>query len=219
MRPTTYTFAAADTAYVCALQTTSGSGSLLINGTGSDKNFPNSFMTLTGSGFARPISLTSTGNISGVNFTITGTDIRGAALTETIAGPNNNTVHTTASFYTVTSVTVNGAVATNTSLGIYSTGISQWYCMDYLVTPSNIGLGVTAVSGTINWTVQQTTYNVQAAEPPAAAILPHPDSTLVAQTVSRQGNYDAPFNACQIVVNSSSAGGNLVINIYQAGIV
>lgn len=219
MRPTTYTFVAADVAYVCALQTRVGAGAFLINGTGSDQNFPNTIMRLTGSGFARPISLTSTGNISGVNFTISGFDIRGNPLTETIAGPSNNTVHTTANFYIVNSVTTSGTVGTNTSLGIYSTGVSQWYCMDYLANPASVGLGIVVVSATINWTVQQTTYNVQAAEPIAAAILPHPDTTLVAQTVTRQGNYDAPFDACQVVVNSSSGGGNLVVNIFQTGVV
>lgn len=219
MRATTYTFAAADTAYVCALQTRTGAGAFLINGTGSDQNFPNTIMRLTGSGFARPISLTSTGNISGVNFTITGTNIRGAVLTETIAGPNNNTVSTTANFYSVNSVTTSGTVSTNTSLGIFSTGVSQWFCTDYLVSPMLMGLGVTVVSGTINWTLQQTTYNPQTAEPIAASILPYPDATLVSQTVTRQGNYDSPFGGCQVVVNSSSAGGNLVVNFYQAGIV
>lgn len=219
MRPTTYTFAAADTAYVCALQTIAQAGNLLINGTGSDQNWPGTIMRLTGSGFARPISLTSTGNLSSVNFTITGTDIRGAAISETIAGPNNNTVHTAALFYSVNQVAASAAVGTNVSLGIYSTGTSQWFCVDYLVTPVSIGLGIVVVSGTINWTVQQTTYNVQAAEPPAAAILPHPDTSLVTQVVTRQGEYDTPFGAFQLVVNSSSAGGNLVFNIYQAGIV
>lgn len=40
----------------------------------------------------RCISLTSTANLSGGNFTLTGYDEYGALLTSTIAGPNNNTV-------------------------------------------------------------------------------------------------------------------------------
>jgi hypothetical protein len=63
------------------------------------------------------LSLTSTGNISGVNFTISGLDSSGAAVTETLAGPNNNTVYTNTVFASVEKVYANGAVGTNTSVG------------------------------------------------------------------------------------------------------
>lgn len=215
-KPVRYTYAASSTTYVATGQTLGAAGSLTIDGTGAEVS-PTRRMRLTGSGFARPITLTSTGNISGVNFTITGTDIRGAALVEVIAGPNNNTVSTTGLFYSVTSIAANGAVGTATSAGIGSTGKSQWFKVDYQLTPVNLGLGV-AVTGTINWTIQQTTANVETAEPVAAEIIAHPDTNLVAQTVSRQGNYAFPFGATQLVVNSST-GGSLTFDIYQAGIV
>lgn len=219
--PRTYTFASASTAYVCALQTTAGSGSLTLNGTGVDATstylLNNPRMTLTGSGFERTISITSTGNISGVNFTITGKDIRGAAKTETRVGPNNNTVYTTAYFYEVDTITVDGAVATNTSVGIGTTGRSQWYIMDYNIAPTGIGIGIT-VSGTdLTWTLAQTTYNVQTAEPAANSIINNADTTLVSQTTSRQGNYLFPFGACRCNISASNSG-SLVFNIYQAGI-
>lgn len=219
--PVTYTFASASVAYVCALQVRTGAGALVLNGSGVDAtstyllNSPR--MTLTGSGFERTISLTSTGDLSLVNFTITGKDIRGNTVTETRAGPNNNTVYTTAYFYVVTSVSVSATIGTAVSVGIGTTGRSEWYTVDYQLTPVSIGLGVT-VSGTdLTWTQVQTTYNVQTAEPPANAIINNSDTNLVSQTTSRQGNYAFPFGAtrCQI---SASTNGNLVLNIYQAGV-
>lgn len=213
-RPVRYTYAASSTTYVTTAQTLGAAGNLVIDGTGAEIS-PTRRMRLTGSGFARPITLTSAGNISAVNFTITGTDIRGAALSEVIAGPNANTVSTTALFYSVTNIAANGAVGTGTSVGIGTTGKSQWYKVDYQLIPVNMGLGINVI-GTINWTVQQTTANVEASEPASTEIIVHPDATLVAQAVTRQGNYAFPFGATQLVVNSSS-GGSLTFDIYQAG--
>lgn len=219
--PSVYTFASASTAYICALQTTAGSGSLTLNGTGVDATstylLNNPRMTLTGSGFERTVSLTSTGNLSSINFTITGKDIRGTALTETRTGPNNNTVYTTAYFYEVDTVTVDAAVGTSVSVGIGTTGRSQWYKIDYQLTPISVGVGVT-VSGTdLTWTLVQTMYNVSTAEPAANSIINCDDINLVSQTISRQGNFAFPVAAtrCQI---SASTSGSLVFNINQAGV-
>lgn len=98
----------ASTAAVAALQTLGGAG----------------FVTLTASTYTAPtpsvISLTSTGNISGVTFTVRGTDSNGAIITENIVGPNNSTVFGTLAFSTVTSIFASAAVGTNTSVGIAS---------------------------------------------------------------------------------------------------
>ena len=59
--------------------------------------------------------------ISGVTMTITGTDLNGDAQTESLNGPNNNTVTSTNKFLTVTQVAADGAVSTNTSIGITGT--------------------------------------------------------------------------------------------------
>jgi hypothetical protein len=105
-----------------ALQTLAGAGSLLLNGTLSTPTNPAVILH----GVSRRISITSTGNLAAKNFTITGTYL-GAAQTATIAGPNNNTVETTVLFETVTSVTVDAAVATNVSVGTGSRGHTAIY--------------------------------------------------------------------------------------------
>lgn len=95
---------------VCLSQTTAGAGNLLLNGaTGGVLDY------------ARVLSVASGGNDSGVNFTFTGTDQDGNAVTETIAGPNGNTVVTTNFYLTVTSIAVNGAVTQAVTVGTSNT--------------------------------------------------------------------------------------------------
>jgi hypothetical protein len=67
-----------------------------------------------------------------------------------------------------------------------------------------------AVTGTVNYTVQQTLDNVfDAAITPVW--FPHPDPNLVAQTVNRQGNYAYVPAAVRVVVNSGSGSARLTI--------
>jgi hypothetical protein len=66
---------------------------------------------------ARNVSVTSTGNVSAVTFTVTGTDEYGETLSEAITGPNNTTVYGGKAFKTVTSVASSAAVAVATNVG------------------------------------------------------------------------------------------------------
>lgn len=60
-------------------------------------------------GYGYKVSIKSSSNESGKNFTIVGTTVGGAAVTETIAGPNNTTVYTTNYFAKVTSVSTSAS--------------------------------------------------------------------------------------------------------------
>jgi hypothetical protein len=53
---------------------------------------------------ARQVTLVSAANLADKTFTITGTDVNGDALTESLTGPNNNTVTSTKHFLTVTEI-------------------------------------------------------------------------------------------------------------------
>jgi hypothetical protein len=68
-------------------------------------------------GIAAPITLTSVGNLSAINFTITGTTSQGLVQTEVLAGPNVNTVVSVNSYATVTTITANAAVGTAVLVG------------------------------------------------------------------------------------------------------
>ena len=98
----------ASTTHIAAAQTLGGAGNFTLANT-------------TVGNLPQTITFTSTGNISGVEMTITGTDLNGDAQTESINGPNNNTVTSTNKFLTVTQVAADGAVGTNTSIGITGT--------------------------------------------------------------------------------------------------
>lgn len=199
--PAVFAWPAADADSIAALQTTSGSGSFILNGDLVSIS-PSGIRTVTLPGIQRTVSLTSTGNISGVNFTIVGTDTRGAAVTETRAGPNNNTVETTATYHTITSVTVNGAVGTNTSVGTGTTGSTRWYAGDIWQTPFQQTLQVEIPSGTINVTVQATSDDVN--EDSAPVTFNHP--TMAAITASTLSNWAFPCRFTRMVVNSATDG-------------
>jgi hypothetical protein len=71
------------------------------------------------------------------------------------------------------------------------------------------------VTGTVNWTIQQTLDDPL----DATATLnwfDHPDLNLVAQTVSRQGNYAYIPAAVRLVLTSGT--GSVTLTIIQAGI-
>ena len=103
-------------------QTLGGAGNFTLNGAG-----VTSGEWVTPDLFAKKIGFTSTGNISGVNFTVSGYQDKNKtiAISETIAGPNNNTVETTNYFYSIQSISANGAVGTNTKAGPVDEAISQ----------------------------------------------------------------------------------------------
>lgn len=75
-----------------------------------------------------------------------------------------------------------------------------------------------AVTGTVNWSVQQTVDRVENVidNPSSATWFLHPDTNMVAQTVQRQGNYAYLPTAVRIVVNSGS--GSVVLTALQAGL-
>lgn len=77
-------------------------------------------VNLLSQGYTRTIAIASTDNNSAATFTVNGIQ-NGLSVSENIAGPNNNTVETTASFDSIISITVNANV-TNVTVGTGSTG-------------------------------------------------------------------------------------------------
>lgn len=71
-----------------------------------------------------------------------------------------------------------------------------------------------AVTGTANWTVQQTVDNVFDLSI-TPTWLDHPDTNMVAQTVTRQGNYAYVPAATRIVLNSGT--GSVRFTVLQSG--
>lgn len=108
-----------------------------------------------------PVTLTSSDDFSAVTFTIIGTSSTGAALSEAIAGPNNNTVTTTNSFATVTEIqtdapaglTTETVEAGNAAVGLGATG---WWPLD-IYTPNQVTtISANILSGTATYSVEYT---------------------------------------------------------------
>ena len=114
---------------ICTAQTPAAAGALTIDGAlaetvnGVSVYAPSqsSVAATRNQAWARQIAVKSSGNDSGVNFTITGTDVNGKALSETITGPNAGTVYTAATlvglFRSVTKVEISGAGTGNIEVG------------------------------------------------------------------------------------------------------
>jgi len=167
--------------------------------------------------FAKQIGFASTGNISAVNFTIFGYEDRNKTIpiSETIAGPNNNTVETTNYFYSIQSVSASGVVGTNTKAGAVNKAISQIIPTKRTYSDRNerqIGLSF-IVTGTIDYTVQQTNDNIQSLTNRNFNWLDHDDSDLVNATISKNGNYIAIAQAMRVKINSYSSGAELLIKV------
>ena len=68
------------------------------------------------------ITLTSSADNSGRTFVITGTDGNGDAQTETVTGPDSETVSSASKYATVTSIVASGSITTQIQAGILGTG-------------------------------------------------------------------------------------------------
>lgn len=233
-KPVVFNWTAANTTDVCLLQTTTGAGSLVINGnlTSNTTGIPRSPYASNPAGYSatfigcsRTVSVTSTANNSGINVTITGI-LNSASKTETIAGPNNTTVYTTGLFDTVTGVSVNGATAGGgISVGSGSTGQTHWHGYDFYV-PYAATTVTVAITGTINYTFQATLDDVNTVANPdiiAGTVLPQAGNAqafvlaLNSATASGFGYFNYPVRYMNILVNSS-AGGSLTATFIQQGI-
>ena len=118
--------------------------------------------TIAGSpadGLAHQTTLASTADLSGIDITVNGTDAEGREQSETIAGPNNNTVNLIKYFKTVTSVSASGTLGENTML-VGWTGACQ--TKTYVLERFD-GAGASVgcyVGGTISYVIQNTNDNV-----------------------------------------------------------
>jgi hypothetical protein len=103
---------------ICASQTSGATASTLtINGAKASGGVA----TLNS---ARQITLASAANLADKTFTITGTDVNGDALTESLTGPNNNTVTSTKHFLTVTEIAFTDGTSGTMTAGFNTSAIA-----------------------------------------------------------------------------------------------
>jgi hypothetical protein len=198
-----------DTAAVCALQTTAGSGYLtLVTTTGVSTT-----STFGGRRVAHQVSITSAGNISARTFIVSGTDAEGVAISEGITGPNAGTVESTKYFATVTSVAVDGAVGTNTSLGFVDECVTECLTCDAEAAKSSIKAVVT---GTINYSVEFTLDKYTRANTAQLRWDDCTDANLVNETADKFGTMVTPILGIRLKTLSYSNGAEIRLTAVQA---
>jgi len=193
-------------------QTLGGAGSFTLNGAG-----VTSGEWVTPDLFAKQIGFASTGNISGVTFTVSGYQDKNKtiAISEQLAGPNNNTVETTNYFYSIQSISAGAAVGTNVKAGPVDEAISQIIPIKRSYSDrSERQVGLTfIVTETINYTVQQTNDDVQSLTDRTFNWLDSDDTNVVSATDSKNSNYIAVPQAMRVKINSYSTGAELLIQV------
>jgi hypothetical protein len=222
MRPRVITWPVASATSISALQTLAGAGNLLLNGSLNTSGNYTSHVTYPGSlaipliifsGYTRTITLTSTNNLSGVNFTINGI-LNNAPLSEVLAGPNNNTVTSVNAYDAITSISTNAAAAA-VSAGTGTTGRTAWISFDYDMLVPNYSVQGVVTATTINYTLFLTLDDPNVVTTPTVF---SPVMALTGATTSQFASLTNPINYMNITINSSNATGALVATFLQQGI-
>lgn len=176
---------------------------------------------------SRLLTLTSGSNLSGIGFTFVGLDINQAAVTEVLAGPNNNTVPTANNYHTLLSVTPTTSNAGTVSVGTGATGSTQWITLDSNRNNSQLAMIQAVVGGTITYSVSGTADRVQYAVNTGAAggsgiVTPTPTANPIAAFTTKSatvvGQEDLPYSALKATITAST-NGSLVLTILQPGLV
>jgi hypothetical protein len=204
----TLTVSAANTTAVAAAQTRVGAGNLTL---------ASATVTLPNGG-QRP-SLTSTGNLSAVTFTFTGTDRAGNPMSMSMAGPNNNTVVLPATMATITQLASSGTVGTNTSAGYAARADLNPLPLDLRSSPTDVSLTIQGFTGagTPAATVRFTQDNVQKFDGSynLGSVVWFNHATLVAQTAAATGNFDKPVVACSLFLDGNDQAASVDFIVLQ----
>lgn len=214
-KPLVYNWRASNTQAVALTQTLVGAGSLNLNGNMRVYTDP-LFNGIQLPGVQRPVTITSTNNLAGVNFTIKGT-LGGIVVSSTIAGPNNATVSTSPQlFETITSITTNGAAA-NVSAGTDTSGNTGWFKCNNEQSTFNMAIQV-LVTGTVTYDFEVTLDDANFEELIGGAVNTFtPITALTAATTSQFAGFTIPINYCCINVHSGSTG-SFTATLMQQGL-
>jgi hypothetical protein len=150
---------------------------------------------------------------AGKTITLVGTDPDGRALTEVVTGPGvSATVESAGYFLTLESATPSATIGADTfDIGWVDEFSTRTIPLNWR--GADVALNVT-VSGTIDYTIQQTFDDIQS-KTTAFAFNNHSDTSLVTATTTLNGGYIEVPRATRAIVNSYSSGATLEYNIVQ----
>lgn len=213
MRPITVSvgpLAAASTTNIKTAAAIGGAGAVTLNGS----TVSGGVATLD---TARRVIFTSAGNDTGITFTITGTNWSGSPISETVTGASGGAASTVLDYKTVTGVTASGASAGNVSIGTNGVAASPWVRLDGWMY-SNVSIQAD-VTGTVNYTLQQTLNDPNSPTNPVALAsmdwLSTSDTAGVGATASLQSNYLFVPVFARVLLNSGT--GSVTATYLQSG--
>ena len=149
------------------------------------------------------IIITSVGNDSSRTFSVSGTDVRGATISESITGGNASSVVTSNYFKTVTGIVINGNSSGELTAGVDGRSSSNWGAVD--TTGVNIGFGcVMSTGGNFTYSMQHTFGDVQNLKD--TEFYWFDQESLVDKTDNQDGNYAFGFTACRAVITAYTSG-------------
>lgn len=163
----------------------------------------------------RVVGITGAGNDSARTFVVTGVDDNGNVISESLAGPNVNTVSTTLNYRRITSITIDAAAAGALTVGTTGVGSSTPIVLDQYLSPFSVGLEADA-TGTINYDVQYTYGNVFDAAA-LSSLVWYSITALTGQTTDKDGSLGTPVRAVRSKINSGA--GSVKLTVMQAGMV
>ncbi len=168
----------------------------------------------------RRILYTPAGADSGITLTFTGTDYAGTLISETLAGVDNpSTTYTVLDYATVTSISTSGALASTATIGTNGIASSPWVTFDPFSGTAPTAIQAT-VSGTVNYTIQQTLDDPNSTSNSVARAsvtwVSHPDSAVVGATATAQANYAYAPAYSRLLLNSNTNPGFVKATYIQA---
>lgn len=160
----------------------------------------------------RRVIITSAGNDSAKTFTIRGTDWNGRTISETVTGANAGIAQSAYDYKTVTYVAISAAAAGAVKVGTNGVASSRPLILDsFANAPTALQADVT---GTVNYTIQQSLDNPAKVGYASMTWVNHPDTGVVSATADAQANYAYVPAATRITLNSGS--GSVKYTVIQA---
>jgi hypothetical protein len=214
MRPVTTTVGPLATASATNIRTASAvgaAGAMTLNGTlvSAGSSVANGSIVPAGTAvldMPRRVIFTSSGNDTGITFTVTGTDNAGNAQTEVVTGSNASTASTVLSYKTFAPPVASGAAAGTVSIGTNGVAASPWVRLDNWA-PGGVAIQAT-VTGTVNYTIQQTMDDPNSATNPVAPAsvtwVDSADIAVVGATATKQSNYAFAPTFARVLLNSGT---------------
>ena len=170
-------------------------------------------VTTPDDGLAHLVSIDTGANLSGITFTLTGTDADGIAQTEAVTGPNATTGYSAKYFKTLTTVTASSTLGANTAdIGWKDDCVGPTFPLNWRQESFAVSLGVN-ISGTINFTVEHCFDDIRSAAPSTLTWWAH--STISGDTADVDGNYAFPVSATRLHINSLTAGATIDFHVVQ----